>query len=131
MYQKIAPILLIEYVDAALLWYKDMFGAKLQQSLPKKPPFEWVSLLIGVIEIMFYRKKSAQIWYSDRTSKKMGADRILNIKDTDPEKSIMEITNGEGVDLVLEISGAQSAIDVGLEILRKGSRFIAFGVPRR
>ena len=64
-------------------------------------------------------------------AKKMGADFIFNINDTDPKEAIMEITRGDGVDLVLEMSGAQSAINVGLEVLRKGGRFTAFGIPRK
>jgi len=69
--------------------------------------------------------------YRLELAKKMGADYIFNIKDTDPKEVIMEITKGEGVDLVLEMSGAQSAINVGLEVLKKGSRFTAFGIPRQ
>jgi len=41
----------------------------------------------------------------------------------------MELTKSEGVDLVLEMSGAQAAINVGLEVLKKGGRFTAFGIP--
>jgi len=68
MYQKIVPMFLVEDVDAALLWYQETFGAKLQHNLPRNPPFEWVSLLISDIEIMFSRKKSAQKWYSDKVN---------------------------------------------------------------
>ncbi|MEO0096393.1 MAG: VOC family protein [candidate division WOR-3 bacterium] len=56
---------LVENVDRAIEWYKDVFGAKVQVSLPKQPPFEWVSLMLGDIEIMFSQKKSAQKWYSE------------------------------------------------------------------
>ena len=56
MYQKVAPMFLVENVDKTVEWYKDIFGAKLQASLPKEPPFEWVSLMLGDIEIMFSQK---------------------------------------------------------------------------
>jgi len=65
MYQKVAPMLLVEDVDEAVAWYEDMLEAKLHASLPKIPPFEWVSLDLGDVEIMFSKKKSAQKWYSD------------------------------------------------------------------
>lgn len=68
MYQKMAPMFLVEDVDAALRWYQEIPGARLQHSLPKNPPFEWVSLLLEDIEIMFSQKKSAQKWYSDKVS---------------------------------------------------------------
>ena len=64
-------------------------------------------------------------------AKKMGADHIININDTDPKEAITEITKGEGVDLVLEMSGAQQAINVALDVLSKGGRFVAFGIPRK
>ncbi|MEO0115316.1 MAG: VOC family protein [candidate division WOR-3 bacterium] len=65
MYQKVAPMFLVENVDKAVEWYKDIFGAEPQASLPKEPPFEWVSLMLGDMEIMFSQKKSAQKWYSE------------------------------------------------------------------
>lgn len=65
MYQKVAPMLLVENVEEAVEWYGKVLGAKLQASLPKKPPFEWASLDLGNVEIMFSKKKSAQKWYSD------------------------------------------------------------------
>jgi uncharacterized glyoxalase superfamily protein PhnB len=38
---------------------------KLQYSLPVKPPFEWVSLLLEETEIMFWKKEAAQKEYPD------------------------------------------------------------------
>jgi len=63
-------------------------------------------------------------------ARKMGADHVINIREIDPKEAIFEITQGEGVDLVLEMSGAESAINVGLAVLRKGAKFVAFGIPR-
>jgi len=60
MYQKIAPMFLVENVDKVVEWYKDVFGAKFQASFPKEPPFEWVSLMLGDVEIMFSLKESAK-----------------------------------------------------------------------
>ncbi len=59
---------LVEDVDEAMLWYQEILDAKLQYSLPQKPPFTWISLLIGDIEIMFSQKRAAQKWYSDKVS---------------------------------------------------------------
>lgn len=65
MYQTVAPMLLVENVDEALAWYEEVFGAELDASLPPTPPFEWGSLLLGDVEIMFGQKRAAQEWYSD------------------------------------------------------------------
>ena len=61
--------------------------------------------------------------------KKMGADVSLSILTHDTVKEIMEATSGEGVDVVLEMTGAQKAIDDGFKILKKGGTFTAFGIP--
>jgi uncharacterized glyoxalase superfamily protein PhnB len=74
MYQKVAPMFLVDDVDKSVGFYKDVFDAKLQHSLPDKSPFEWVSLLLEETEIMFWKKEAAQKEYPDfpLTSEKAG-----------------------------------------------------------
>lgn len=66
MYKKVAPMFLVDDVRKAMAWYKDMLGAKLQHNFPDEQPFEWISLLLGEVEIMLADKQSAQRWYSDK-----------------------------------------------------------------
>jgi len=54
---------LVDDVDKAVEFYKDVFGARLQHSLPDTAPFEWVSLLLEETEIMFWKKNAAQKEY--------------------------------------------------------------------
>lgn len=61
--------------------------------------------------------------------KKMGADVALSIQKENPAEVIMDQTSGEGVDVVLEMTGAQKAIEDGFKILKKGGTFTAFGIP--
>ena len=61
--------------------------------------------------------------------KKMGADVALSVLSNNPVKEIMEATGGEGVDVVLELTGVQAAIDSGFQILKKSGTFTAFGIP--
>jgi threonine 3-dehydrogenase len=68
--------------------------------------------------------------YRLNLARKMGADHTVNVREVEPKEAIMEVTSGRGADLVLEMSGAQSGINAGLEVLRKGGKFTAFGVPR-
>jgi uncharacterized glyoxalase superfamily protein PhnB len=63
-----ALMLLVENVDEALAWYGEVFGAELHASLPQTPPFEWVSLLLDDVEIMFGQKRAAQDWYSHKVT---------------------------------------------------------------
>ena len=48
-------MLLADDVNKAIAWYQDIFGAKLYYSMPETPPFEWASLLLSDIELMFSR----------------------------------------------------------------------------
>ncbi len=63
-FQRVAPMLLVENVDEAVAWYEGVLGAKLQYGLPRTPPLEWASVLLGDVEIMFSRRDVARQWYS-------------------------------------------------------------------
>jgi uncharacterized glyoxalase superfamily protein PhnB len=58
-------MLLVEKVDAALDWYRDVLGAELRHRLPDVPPVQWVSVALGSIEIMLAQKEAAQVRYSE------------------------------------------------------------------
>jgi threonine 3-dehydrogenase len=60
---------------------------------------------------------------------KLGADMILNVKTDDIIGRIMEKTRDVGVDIVMEMTGNQTAIEHGTAVVRKGGRFTAFGIP--
>jgi len=74
---------------------------------------------IFATEISQYRLKFAE---------RMGADVIINPLEEDPLKIIMDETEGEGVDIVLEMSGAGSALLLGLKALKRGGRISLLGI---
>ncbi len=51
-------------------------------------------------------------------AKKMGADYVFNPKTTDIIEEIKELTHGEGVDVVLEMSGNEEALRQGLNVIK-------------
>jgi threonine 3-dehydrogenase len=63
--------------------------------------------------------------------RKMGADLSIDIgaEGIDVVGLLHEATGGEGLDVAVEMTGSQRAIDEGLSALRKGGRFSAFGIP--
>ncbi|MFA4973437.1 MAG: L-threonine 3-dehydrogenase [bacterium] len=63
--------------------------------------------------------------------KKYSPDHLIDVTKQSPREAIMDITRGEGVDVVLEVSGAESAIHDGLASLKRGGTFTAFGIPSR
>ncbi len=68
---------LVDDVDKAVQWYRDILGAQLQHSLPDTPPFEWVSLKLDGVEIMFARKESGRKWYTDRVETSIKPTNII------------------------------------------------------
>ena len=58
----------------------------------------------------------------------LGADFIINIDKEDPVKKILEMTNGQGVDVLVETSGGEKAIAQSFEMVRRLGRVCALGV---
>ena len=62
-------------------------------------------------------------------AKRLGADVVLNPRECDVVKTIVDATGGVGVDVVLEMSGVPAAIAQGFQMLRKGGRVSLLGLP--
>ena len=65
-------------------------------------------------------------------AKKMGADATLNarnVEEGDIVNWLADANEGYGVDIVLEMSGAPSAIDSAFRGVRNGGRITLFGIP--
>jgi threonine 3-dehydrogenase len=58
-----------------------------------------------------------------------GADAILNPKMQPVSQTIKDLTRGDGVDVVLEMSGSQAAILDGLASLTSGGKLVLLGLP--
>ncbi len=62
--------------------------------------------------------------------RKMGADYVIDAKRKDEDRIayIKEHTAGYGADIVLELTGSKQGVEEGLQMLRRGGRFTAFGI---
>ena len=69
--------------------------------------------------------------YREELAKKMGADYIIDPTRNDLPKKIKELTNGEGVDVVLEMSGHPDAIEQGFRSIKKAGRYSLLGIPAK
>jgi len=66
--------------------------------------------------------------YRLNISKKMGAHIALNPKRQDITKCVLEATNNNGVDIVLEFSGNNQALNQGLRVITPGGRISILGI---
>lgn len=91
---------------------------------------------VGLMTILVARAIGARAVYATDISpyrlalaKKVGADVVLNPKQEDVVAAIRDLTRGEGVDVLLEMSGAPSAIRQGFEVLKFGGKAALLGLP--
>jgi threonine 3-dehydrogenase len=67
--------------------------------------------------------------YRREKAAEMGADVLVDPARTDPVAAVMELTNGVGAEVVLEMSGNARAIDQGTHLLARGGRMSLLGLP--
>jgi L-iditol 2-dehydrogenase len=61
-------------------------------------------------------------------AKEAGAGYAFNAKDSKLKSKIDEITEGVGPSVFIEASGSSDALEIGLDLLRKGGRMVVYGV---
>jgi threonine 3-dehydrogenase len=59
---------------------------------------------------------------------RMGADLALDGRQPDTVARVLEATGGDGVDVVLEMSGSAAALDQGLRFVTRGGRISLLGI---
>jgi L-iditol 2-dehydrogenase len=61
--------------------------------------------------------------------KRMGADRLINVRKEDPVSVLMDETGGMGADLVIESSGATQGLQMAIEMCRRAGKILLLGYP--
>jgi len=61
-------------------------------------------------------------------ARRMGADHVVDFRNTDPVSEIMKITNGRGVDVSIEALGLPETFEAALRVLRPGGTLSSLGV---
>ncbi len=91
---------------------------------------------IGIFAVAVAKAAGASTVYATDTkdyrlelAKQLGANGTVNVTRTDLEAYIREETGGQGIDVVLEMSGAPVAIQQAMRIARTGGRVSLMGIP--
>lgn len=79
---------------------------------------------VGAKNVFAIGRKNA---YRIDLAKKVGADYAFSSTDNIKGK-IMEVTEGQGVDVVLEMSGSNDAVLQGIDLLKKGGTISLLGI---
>jgi threonine 3-dehydrogenase len=67
--------------------------------------------------------------YRLELARKMGADRVIDSTKEDPVAAVKADTDGEGADVVLEMSGHGDGVKQAFKMLRRGGRISLLGIP--
>ncbi|HZP82610.1 MAG TPA: L-threonine 3-dehydrogenase [Chthonomonadaceae bacterium] len=91
---------------------------------------------IGLFAVAAAKAAGAAMVYATDTkdyrlnlAAQLGANEVVNVAQADLESLIAERTEGQGVDVVLEMSGAPSAIKQAMRLCRRGGRVSLMGIP--
>ena len=61
-------------------------------------------------------------------AKEMGADHIVNTKDSESSKNIMSICNEKGVDSIIDFVNAPPTVKLDLSVIRKRGNIVLVGL---
>lgn len=92
---------------------------------------------IGLVSMMALKAEGvSHVYVVDIMQKRLdkalelGADGVINGKDEDAVKKIMEITGGLGCDLVIETAGTEITTVQAIKMARKGSNIVLVGYSK-
>jgi threonine 3-dehydrogenase len=84
---------------------------------------------VVVTDVSDHALETARRWAATRSFSNLHA---FNVRTTDAatvKKAVSAITDGQGVDVVLEMSGSPAAINFGLDVVRMGGTLSLLGLP--
>ncbi len=61
--------------------------------------------------------------------KKLGADHVVNVRNEDPVEAVQRLTDGKGVDYVVECSAAPNAINDAARMVNRGGKICLAAFP--
>ncbi|MEW5922252.1 MAG: L-threonine 3-dehydrogenase [Bacillota bacterium] len=67
--------------------------------------------------------------YRLKIAKKMGSTRTINPLQQNPVQEVLLDTRGDGVDIVMEMSGNEQCLHYGLKAVKNGGRVALLGIP--
>lgn len=84
---------------------------------------------VVVTDVSDHALETARRWAASRNFGNLHAFNVRTSEASEVKKAIDAITDGVGVDIVLEMSGSSNAINFGLDIVRMGGTLSLLGLP--
>ncbi len=89
---------------------------------------------IGLAALQVAKKNGAKVIVSDiidnrlNMAKKMGADRVVNVKNEDLKIAIKEFTNNVGVNVIVDSACVQNSFEEAVEVTSPAGRIVIIGL---
>lgn len=84
---------------------------------------------VVVTDVSDHALETARRWAATRSFGNLHAFNVRTADAASVKKAIDAITDGQGVDVVLEMSGSPAAINFGLDVVRMGGTLSLLGLP--
>lgn len=92
---------------------------------------------IGLVSMMALKAEGvSKVYVVDIMQKRLdkalelGADGVINGKDTDAVQKVLELTQGKGCDLVIETAGTEFTTRQAIQMAKKGSNIVLVGYSK-
>lgn len=88
---------------------------------------------LGIHMVMLAKWANARVVAVDIATDKFaacreaGADECINAAETDLTEALLDLTNGKGVDVVIDFVSLDSTLDAGVKALGRGGRLVTLG----
>jgi len=89
---------------------------------------------IGLTSLLIAKSKDCKVIIADlisnrlKLARELGADRVVNVREEDLIKVITDFTNGDGVSVVIEATGAPQAVENSVKIVSSAGRIVILGL---
>lgn len=91
---------------------------------------------IGVVSALIAKASGARViivgTQEDTTRlqvcREVGLDRVINLTEENPKEVVRKLAGQNGVDIFLECAGAQKAVELGIDLLRREGKYTQIGL---
>ncbi len=129
----------MDFADAAFMEPLSLVVRSLEKVLPMVG--ETVAILgpgsLGMFHLQAFKAAGAskvimvgleQDRYRFEIASKLGADHIINISEQDPIEAVLEYTDGQGADIVIETANSPKATQMTFDLAAPLARVVLFGL---
>jgi lactoylglutathione lyase len=109
MFQKLRPNLMVQDVNQTVDYYKRVFGAELEMSVPEKGALDWAMVKMDKVQIMFEIRRTMSEGYKGFDGKEIGGtfSLYIDVKDVDALHAKVKAAGAKVVDIYETFYGAR------------------------